>query len=379
MKTRRIDICLISALAAFFIMSAGCGDGSDAGIGKSEKDIAGPAGSGNAVRGDMLSPGSYIDENGFWAGVKATDHVGEINHKALPDYLFRVSEDDIKAGMLEIVREFSYTEKIYDRAVSFGDTVNIDYVGSTGGVEFVGGSTGGMGTDVTIGVTNYIDDFLEQLIGRMPGETLNVEVTFPVDYHAAELRGADAVFVTTVNYIAEETAPDLTDEFTAENLYAGYGWTTVDEMKEDVRIALIKNAVRQYLSEEVPVASVPEGMIEYQIRSMLDDYREYAEYYDMELDDLLPLIAGISGTEELIELSYAENLARARFSLVVQAFAETENISVSDGDLAEYFLKTSGTSDYSAFEERYGLPFLKHAVLCELVTEYIIENSAPGN
>lgn len=87
--------------------------------------------------------------------------------------------------------------------VEDGDTVNIDYVGTIDGVEFDGGSTGGAGTDLVIGSGNYIDDFEDQLIGSHPGDTVEVNVTFPDDYGNEELNGKDAVFTVTINGIYE--------------------------------------------------------------------------------------------------------------------------------------------------------------------------------
>lgn len=89
--------------------------------------------------------------------------------------------------------------------IADGDTVNIDYVGSIDGVEFDGGSTQGQGTDLVIGSGSYIDDFEEQLIGAHPGDTVDVNVTFPEDYGKEDLNGKDALFVVTVNGIYQET------------------------------------------------------------------------------------------------------------------------------------------------------------------------------
>jgi len=85
--------------------------------------------------------------------------------------------------------------------VKDGDTVNIDYVGSIDGVEFAGGNTNGAGADLTIGSGTYIDDFEEQLIGGHPGDTVEVNVTFPENYGNEELNGKDALFVVEVNGI----------------------------------------------------------------------------------------------------------------------------------------------------------------------------------
>ena len=82
-----------------------------------------------------------------------------------------------------------------------GDTVNIDYVGSIDGVEFEGGNSNGAGADLTIGSGRFIDDFEEQLIGAHPGDTVEVNVTFPEDYGNEELNGKDAVFEVVINGI----------------------------------------------------------------------------------------------------------------------------------------------------------------------------------
>lgn len=99
------------------------------------------------------------------------------------------------------------TENSYSTDTSLtvedGDTVNIDYVGTVDGVEFDGGSTEGMGTDLVIGSGSYIDDFEEQLIGAHPGETVEVNVTFPDDYYSTDMAGKDAVFTVTINGIYE--------------------------------------------------------------------------------------------------------------------------------------------------------------------------------
>ncbi len=85
--------------------------------------------------------------------------------------------------------------------IKIGDMVNIDFVGSIDGEEFEGGSTEGQGTALVIGAQRYIDDFEEQLVGAHPGDSVDVNVTFPEDYGKEELNGKDALFKVKVNGI----------------------------------------------------------------------------------------------------------------------------------------------------------------------------------
>jgi len=315
-----------------------------------------------------------IDENGFFEGITALDYVEIFDYKALtiPSDLHQISEDKLQAEIDNILTYYSTKEQVTNRAVVDGDTVNIDYVGSADGVEFDGGSTSGAGTDVTIGVTSYIDDFLEQLIGHMPGETLNVEVTFPDVYQNESLQGKEAVFVTTINYIVETEQPELTDDFVETNLTASYGWKTAAEMKEDISAELKETAIQPFISEymtnEVTISSVPDKLTEYQEKAMLQYYRDGAEYYSMEFEEFISVM-GVSSVDELIESNRDSYLQSAKYTLVAQAVAEDADISVSEDDMVGYF------NDYSQYEEKYGLPYLKQIVLFQKVISYIIDNA----
>ena len=111
-----------------------------------------------------------------------------------------VTDENSNAGSLIEAEETTY-QTDPSLTVENGDTVNIDYVGSIDGVEFSGGNTQGMGTDLVIGSGLYIDDFEEQLIGAHPGDHVTVTVTFPEDYGKEDLNGKEAVFEVTVNGI----------------------------------------------------------------------------------------------------------------------------------------------------------------------------------
>jgi trigger factor len=322
-----------------------------------------------------------IDENGFWIGLTALDFV------ELPEYLgiivpkdtHVISDSAVQVKIDSILAGYSAHEHFDDRAVEDGDTVNIDYVGSIDGVEFDGGSTGGAGTDVTIGVTSYIDDFLEQLIGHMPGETFDVNVTFPEDYGVEELDGKAAVFVTTINAICKDTAQELTDEFVAESLSPSYGWTTIEEMKAGISADIQKEAVQSYVSEfivhDAVVLSLPPQLIAYHEKVIVDYYADYAYHYDMDLDSFLSEYVGVDSVEELLEANRADNEEAATHNLIYQAIAEASGLKVSDEDIANFFKEHYDLDDYSMYVEHYGVPYLKQSILSMFAVEHLAENA----
>ena len=213
-----------------------------------------------------------LDSNGFFKDVKASDIVTLPEYKgvAIDPSILEATDEQVQEQIDGVLESYTDFEHITDRAVEDGDRVNIDYVGSIDGVEFEGGSTGGAGTDVTIGVTQYIDDFLEQLIGHMPGENFDIEVTFPEDYGNAELNGKDAIFNITINYILNV---ELTDNIAAE-----YGFSSVDELLADIEDFIVDGNKFNLLSDlllEATCTSIPESVLDYVIDADIAQYSYY--------------------------------------------------------------------------------------------------------
>lgn len=322
-----------------------------------------------------------LDQNGLWKGIKALDYVDlcAFTGITVPSDVHAVTDEVVQSEIVTLLTDFSTKKQITDRAVADGDTVNIDYTGTVGGVAFDGGSTGGQGTEVTIGVTQYIDDFLQQLVGHSPGESFDVEVTFPPDYGVENLNGKDAVFATTVNYIVESTLPDLTDAFVAQNLAASHGWSTVAEMKDGIRSGLQSSAIADYVQEYVvtstTVRSVPQRLITYEENSLVKYYQDYADSYQVALNEFLSTYVGVADTKELIAQNADQIRLNASRSLVLQAIAEDAGLSVTDDDVGTYFTEHMGTADYSEYETSYGLPYLKQMVLQQNVVEYLVQSA----
>ena len=380
-----IPLCLVFLLAVTAFAAIGCNDrpddpGDDQGDvttqtsgGSEQEPSTGEDGETDPERVINFYYSMDIDGNGFWENVRALDYITNIDVilASLPHNVHRVSDDELQNEINMIMASFPSDQRVTDREVEYGDRVNIDYVGSINGVEFPGGSTGGMGTEVTAGSMDYIDDFLFQIIGYMPGETVNVEVTFPDNYHAEDLAGKDALFITEINYIVG--APELNDQFVYSNFHDFYGWSNVAEMETDIRNNLQITDIRAYLST-LQVREIPNVIINYFEQSMLHSYAEAAGHYGMELDEFLLAYSGILSIDELMAMNNDSIREMATLQLFIQTIAEHENISVNRQDVADYFEQYFGSDDFSMFEEEYGLPYLLQFILGEKVLNLVAES-----
>ena len=370
MKKRTAKLlCLVLSLAMLLTL-AGCGksdDPSDAGETSATYNYEGG-----------FDYSQNIGEDGRWAGVTALDFVTlPEGYEAieLPEDVTTISDEDLQAQLDSLLAGYATTVEVTDRAVEDGDSVNIDYVGSVDGVEFDGGSTGGAGTTVTIGVTSYIDDFLEQLIGHMPGETFNVEVTFPDPYeNNPDLAGKDAVFVTTINYIQESQPAEYNDAFVEENFKESNGVSTTAELEQAIKDSLVQNNtynyVLTYLNDNAVVSQVPDAMKEYQAYVMLDYYNSYAAYFGMGLNDFIQQMLQAESQDDLVA-QQAENIeAAAKEALILQAVAEAQGITVDEAAAKEML----GDS-YDSYVENYGQPYVLMNTLANKVIDQLMSTA----
>ena len=296
----------------------------------------------------------------------------------LPDYknfsfsadTLQVSEEDINTKIDELLAPFQEAKEIKDRAAEDGDTLNIDYVGSIDGVEFEGGSTEGNGTEVTIGVTNYIDDFLQQLIGHKPGENFDIEVTFPEDYGKEDLNGKDAIFNITINSIVEYINPELTDDFVKENFKDTY--ENVEDMVTKVTESILENQKMEdiwtQLNEGAECVEIPQSVIDFETEVLLNYYKTMATQYGMEFKDYLTAI-GVASEEAFVEQNMDQIKANAATSLTIQSVMDAEGLEVTDEHLDEFF-----GEEIAELEKAYGKPYIKLAVMQDIVMEKLMEN-----
>ena len=195
---------------------------------------------------------------------------------------------------------------------------------------------GGEGFDypLTIGSHSFIEGFEEQIIGRNVGESFEVNVTFPTEYHAEELAGKPAKFDVTVKTIKEKELPELNDEF-ADNVS---DFSTLAEYKEDLKTQLEERRMRAATTEnennvvDKVVANaqmdLPQAMVETEARGMLEEYAQRLQNQGLNINDYLKYTGQTA--EKLLEQLTPDAEKRIRTRLVLEKVAETENIEVTD-------------------------------------------------
>ncbi len=373
-----ISVLLAAAMCAAL---AGCNSGASSSGSASGSSSDASSGTSEA---STIDYSAGLDDKGYFEGVTALDYVtlpADYNAIPLSEADVAVDESYLDSYIDSIAQSFATDIEITDRAVEEGDSVNIDYTGSIDGVEFDGGSTGGSGTVVTAGGTGYIDDFLDQIIGHEPGETFDVNVTFPDPYeNNPDLAGKDAVFVTTINHIVEQEIPEVTDEFVKENLYETDGWETVEQMRTELADAMretnIYNGVWNYLMENCEISEIPEAVTTFQQESVLNEYRMYATSYGMELEDFISAM-GMESTDAVLESAAATIESYAKQALITQAIAEKEAMDLTHEDVVSYFAEVeSATEDtVTQYEEYFGAPYVMMNAVNYYVGTFLIDSA----
>ncbi len=385
---KRTFLCALLALS--LLLNVGCGSSSAPATspnGTSSGAVSSAPAASSDVDLDSVPASTLLNysigllDNGFYEGIRALDYVTlpKLEGIAVPKAMQSVAEDELQAAINTMLEGYVYTEEIRDRAVKNGDLVNIDYVGRIDGVAFDGGNTQGNGTVVTAGSAEYIDDFLTQIIGAKPGDTVMVEVTFPTPYSNPDLSGKDAVFETVINYIVGDTiTPELTDAFVKENLQSGYGYTGVEDLKAKLKEQLSKDQMRTYLLETLrsqsTIREVPQKLIADQEDFMLANLKNQAAYNNMTLNMLLSYYGWTT-------LGDAYASQREGFEqyiqeyMVCQAVAETLNIHIDEETAREYFAEISGGGNYDAYAAYYGKGYIAQDVLVAKVGNYLLDNA----
>ena len=252
-----------------------------------------------------------------------------------------VTEEEVAAELKKEQEKNSRTIDVDDRAVADGDMVTLDFEGFVDGVAFEGGK----GTDypLTIGSNSFIPGFEEQLVGAVIGEEKEVNVTFPEDYHAEDLKGKAAVFKCTVKAIKVKELPELDDEFAKDvsefETFAEYKADIEKNLKERKEAAVKREKEDKVVDKVIENAQmdIPEAMVQLQIEELLNNFISRLQQQGLSIDQYYQFTGSDRAAME--EQLRPQAMKTIQTRLVLEKVAEVEDIQISDEKVNEEIAK----------------------------------------
>ena len=352
-----------------------------AGCGASSSSSQAASGSSSAVEDHSDVYSAYLNDDGTLKGVDSATLVTLPQYKGIsvPAEEYTITDDELNTQINSILDQYATYDQITDRAIADGDVVNIDYVGTVDGEEFSGGNTNGRGTLDTAGSDAYIDDFLTQIIGHTPGETFDVNVTFPDPYeNNPDLAGKAAVFHTTINYIqGDKHVPELTDEFVSQtSALADYG--TAQGMKDTIRTSMEDNKADNYVLQKVldecQFSEFPADLVNQLVDVSMAQFESQASAYGLDMETARSMM-GYESEDAQREAMTASAQEQLKTVVMLEAIAKAEGLTVDEDALTNYFSTNVGTSDYSAYQTYYGRGYLCQAVLLDSAMDLVTSSA----
>ncbi len=273
--------------------------------------------------------------------VKPDVELGKYKGVEVDKLEIEVTDEEVNAEIEKERQKNARTINVTDRSVQKDDTVNLDYLGSVDGVPFDGGAAEGY--DLVIGSGQFIPGFEDQLIGAETGADVDVNVTFPEEYHSEELAGKAALFKCHINSIKAKELPEVDDEFVKDVT----DFESVAEYKEDLKKKLTEEkekqakAAREDAAIEAVIADskmeIPDAMVETQKRQMAEDFAQRLRMQGLSIEQYFQF-TGLTA-EKLMEQMQPQALKRIQSRLVLEAVAKAENIEVTDEDIENEYKK----------------------------------------
>ena len=273
--------------------------------------------------------------------VKPEVTLGEYKGVEVPKSETEVTDEDIDAEIKKEQEKNSRTVTVEDRGAENGDITTIGFEGFVDGVAFEGGK----GTDypLTLGSGSFIPGFEDQLVGAKAGDHVEVNVTFPEEYQAAELAGKEAVFQCDVNKVETKELPELDDDF-AQDVSE---FDTLAEYREDVKKNLTEKKEKEARAAKENAAvdkaienaemEIPDAMLNTQVRQMMNDFASRMQSQGLTMEQYFQF-TGMT-VEKMQEEMKPQALKRIQTRLVLEKIAETENIEVSEDEVNEEISK----------------------------------------
>ena len=312
--------------------------------------------------------------------VKPEVKLGEYKGVNVTKANVKVTAAEVKEA-LEAERNKNARTVSVTRAAKVGDTVMIDYEGSVDGVPFDGGKA--ENSPLELGSHSFIDTFEDQLVGHKAGEEVDVNVTFPEQYHAAELAGQPALFKVKINDVTTKELPKLDDEFASEVSE----FETLAEYKEDLKKQLedqkLEEAKRAQEDEaiaaivEASEMEIPEAMIQTQCEDMVNEFAQRIAQSGLTMEQYMQFSG--QTVQGLMDQVRPEAETRIKTSLVLEAIVKAEGIEATDADVDAEIEKMAGMYGMSV-EQLKGYmgeaekASMKNQMAITKAVEFIMEN-----
>ena len=314
---------------------------------------------------------SFItDDNGFITGVKASDliDVPDFSTVSFTKEQYGATEEEVQAEIDKFLSSLADKNEDAAYTVKKGDMLLVDYVGKFGQEAFPGGTASDV--EIEAGGVGYIDDFQDQLIGHHPGETFDIEVTFPVPYpNNPDYAGKDATFTITLKAVI--TTPELTDEFVqAHDLDIATYF-----MMSDVKTA---QELKDRINEDLTEYKINQAVAEYAYSLKLKDYPENVKQVGRKLVEIAFYVSyGIDIKTYQSALGYSdedmENFIRTEVTPVVfyQAIAEQQGWEITEAD----YSMVTGKDENEEVIAKYGKGYIARIVIETRALAYIKEHA----
>lgn len=273
--------------------------------------------------------------------VKPEVTLGDYKGLEVPKSEVEVTDEDVDAEIKKEQEKNSRTVTVEDRGAENGDITTIDFEGFVDGVAFEGGK----GTDypLTLGSDSFIPGFEDQLVGAKAGDHVEVNVTFPEEYQAAELAGKAAVFQCDVKKVEAKELPELDDDF-AQDVSE---FDTLAEYKEDIKKNLTDKKEKEARAAKENAAvdkaienaqmEIPDAMVDTQVRQMINDFASRMQSQGLTMEQYFQF-TGMT-VEKMQDEMKPQALKRIQTRLVLEKIAEVENIQPTEEEVNEEISK----------------------------------------
>lgn len=285
-----------------------------------------------------------------------------------------VAKKDVE-DIIDRMRQGFAEKKDVKRAAKEGDEATIDFIGKKDGVAFDGGT--GEGYPLVIGSGSFIPGFEEGIVGKKPGETFDLELTFPKDYHAADLKGAKVVFTTTLKELKEVVLPKVDDEFAAK---CG-PFTSVEELETDIKRELtaqkereagekLKDDLVNQLIEKATIP-VPEVLLKDQSESIERDMTQNLMYQGISLEQYLENKEFKDKDDWITREVKPAAEKRVKAALALAELSKLEKIEATSDELEEHVNLYKKQNPSMA--ERFDAPEARRDIANRLLTEKTVD------